>query len=457
MLLWLIVSGQPLVRLVNGSSRCAGRVEIFYNNAWGSVCDDGWDSRAGQVVCRQLDCGVVLSAPGNALFGQGLGPIWLDDVYCNGSEYLLSMCPAKPWGINDCRYHAEDASVVCSAELPKPNISTLAQAESSQHLICRIPKLHLDTTVYFYQEGPRHQVAVRGVSMRQDTALYAANESGEYTCLYEVRANRTEQNFQSLHSDPVRLSIGPATFTSDTGLPEKTAGSLTSPISFTHGLEPKEENTNSGSGSMTRPSTFTHGLEPKGPDPSLLDTSSPVVTAAVVVGAATALALLGAGLLGYYIRRRKSSSSTPALSRPSAKEPDESNGSSRTSKHSTGIDDQGYATIPATQQHPSLYESLKLPGANHYSRDPRAETVPGEGLSGQPGAEGGHHDYEDLLVQGARPEGGPYENVTPVGQEAKPEENHYQHLKIDPLQENEYETLKLAPKGEGGLGSRPGM
>ncbi|XP_029440936.1 uncharacterized protein LOC115080708 isoform X4 [Rhinatrema bivittatum] len=422
MLLWLIVSaagmgfpvtGQPLVRLVNGSSRCAGRVEIFYNNAWGSVCDDGWDSRAGQVVCRQLDCGVVLSAPGNALFGQGLGPIWLDDVYCNGSEYLLSMCPAKPWGINDCRYHAEDASVVCSAELPKPNISTLAQAESSQHLICRIPKLHLDTTVYFYQEGPRHQVAVRGVSMRQDTALYAANESGEYTCLYEVRANRTEQNFQSLHSDPVRLSIGPATFTSDTGLP--------------------------------------------GPDPSLLDTSSPVVTAAVVVGAATALALLGAGLLGYYIRRRKSSSSTPALSRPSAKEPDESNGSSRTSKHSTGIDDQGYATIPATQQHPSLYESLKLPGANHYSRDPRAETVPGEGLSGQPGAEGGHHDYEDLLVQGARPEGGPYENVTPVGQEAKPEENHYQHLKIDPLQENEYETLKLAPKGEGGLGSRPGM
>ncbi|XP_075581589.1 scavenger receptor cysteine-rich domain-containing protein DMBT1 [Pelecanus crispus] len=108
------------VRLVNYGSRCAGRVEVFHNTQWGTVCDDNWDLRDAEVVCRQLNCGRALSAPGAGQFGRGDGIIWMDETNCTGSESTLSACQARPWGINNC-YHGEDAGVVCSDSIiPEP-------------------------------------------------------------------------------------------------------------------------------------------------------------------------------------------------------------------------------------------------------------------------------------------------------------------------------------------------
>lgn len=42
------------MRLVDGESTKEGRVEVFVNGQWGSVCDDGWTDRDAAVVCRQL-------------------------------------------------------------------------------------------------------------------------------------------------------------------------------------------------------------------------------------------------------------------------------------------------------------------------------------------------------------------------------------------------------------------
>ncbi|XP_048008851.1 galectin-3-binding protein A [Megalobrama amblycephala] len=99
------------VRLV-GDLPSSGRVEIYHDGQWGTVCDDGWDLAEAQVVCRQMGFpGAISVAPGGQ-YGEGSGPIWLDDMNCKGSESLLSECCFKGWGVTDCS-HKEDAGVVC--------------------------------------------------------------------------------------------------------------------------------------------------------------------------------------------------------------------------------------------------------------------------------------------------------------------------------------------------------
>ena len=112
MLLCYIAKTHP-IRLADGGAAHKGRVEIFINGLWGSVCDDLWSLGDAAVVCRQLGFPCAKTSRTSAYFGQsGHYHIWMDDVSCRGDENRLQDCPFSRWGVHNCN-HSKDAGVEC--------------------------------------------------------------------------------------------------------------------------------------------------------------------------------------------------------------------------------------------------------------------------------------------------------------------------------------------------------
>ena len=102
------------VRIVNGPTTYEGRVEIYHNGVWGTICDNGWDLNDAQVVCTELGLGNATAAIYRAFYGRGSGPIWLDNLNCVGTELTIANCSHRGWGIIRSCSHYEDAGVKCT-------------------------------------------------------------------------------------------------------------------------------------------------------------------------------------------------------------------------------------------------------------------------------------------------------------------------------------------------------
>ena len=120
------------LRLADGGEAKEGRLEVCADDdtsdntpaRWGTVCDDYWTNDDADVACRVL--GYERSEPHagrfrSSYFGAGTGPIWLDDLLCDGDESNLLDCPLASRrrardaiGVHNCR-SGEIVGVRCMA------------------------------------------------------------------------------------------------------------------------------------------------------------------------------------------------------------------------------------------------------------------------------------------------------------------------------------------------------
>ena len=94
-----------------------GRLEVYHNGSWGTVCDNGFTDAAARVVCFSLGFGYGGYKKNAINYGSGTGRIWLDNVRCNGTERHISECSHTEWGVHDCE-HDEDIAVLCLDKTP---------------------------------------------------------------------------------------------------------------------------------------------------------------------------------------------------------------------------------------------------------------------------------------------------------------------------------------------------
>ena len=119
-----------------------GRLEMVYENVWGTICDDYWTTIDAAVACRQLGHRGAERTYLNSAYGGAAQnvPVWLDNVVCAGDEDRLMDCPRAPRadppdiGDHNCGdhpttadevedydaggeedRHREDAGVLCTA------------------------------------------------------------------------------------------------------------------------------------------------------------------------------------------------------------------------------------------------------------------------------------------------------------------------------------------------------
>ena len=123
------------IRLVGGSGDHEGNVEVCFNGKWGSVCEDRWDNIDARTVCGILgfetECklsvvgcasGINVSFSSGALptvgayFGIVDGPIFLDEVECNGTETSILQCLSQDAGLHNC-FSLQEAGAICPGRL----------------------------------------------------------------------------------------------------------------------------------------------------------------------------------------------------------------------------------------------------------------------------------------------------------------------------------------------------
>ena len=117
------------LRLQDGPTDLEGRLEIYHEGQWGTVCNDKFSRTDAKVACRQLGYagGGIAHSGDIPSVDDSSTPIWLDEVECTGTEEHLAACPHAGWGNHNC-FHFEDVGVSCDPNRPSAPANLMAEA-----------------------------------------------------------------------------------------------------------------------------------------------------------------------------------------------------------------------------------------------------------------------------------------------------------------------------------------
>ncbi|XP_054649407.1 uncharacterized protein si:ch211-150o23.3 isoform X2 [Dunckerocampus dactyliophorus] len=204
------------IRLVDGESKCSGRVEILRHNQWGTVCDHGWDLLEANVVCLELACGLAETVHHGAAFGTGTGEIWLRHVQCSGHESSLSRCAVVLHSNPHCT-HENDAGVKCSGILFTPILSLLSphnvfSAGETVRFSCSILLGHHISEFHLYKHGVSKPVVTQTVEQSLSRVELTVSDietfqQGSYSCRYSIRGSSPSQQLGSPPSNSVNITV----------------------------------------------------------------------------------------------------------------------------------------------------------------------------------------------------------------------------------------------------------
>ena len=75
-LLFLLIFSANRIRLITASDDIGGgRIEVYNNGQWGTICDKNWSQQAAMVACKELGFKTALYPAKRAFFGEGSGPV----------------------------------------------------------------------------------------------------------------------------------------------------------------------------------------------------------------------------------------------------------------------------------------------------------------------------------------------------------------------------------------------
>ena len=196
------------LRLRGGPSHNEGRLEIFHDNEWGTVCDDFFGRIDAKVACKQMNyTGAeayltdVAVAPGRRF--------WLDDVNCVGNEAKLTECfynsgvrTNPPWGIANC-IPAEQVGVRCTAststnsvEFNKSHLTVQEEGGGSSYTVRlgKAPTGNVTVTI----SGQSTTVTVASTPLTFTTGNWSTPQTVTLTAAAD--SNRTDNSFTLTHT-----------------------------------------------------------------------------------------------------------------------------------------------------------------------------------------------------------------------------------------------------------------